>query len=672
MFLGGNAEVAEDSGVSTSLDTNGAGPGGRQEWFSVAELAQLALPGLPADKRSLNRTAKNERWHLRADAQGELLARPRIGRGGGTEFHAALLPAQARLALVERGLLATAPTPGIGLPEAVSAGRWRWFDAQSGKTKAKAEFRVRVVAEIELLEGAGMTRTAAIAEVARRHRQSTGTLWAWLGLIEGVPRTDRLPALAPRYQGGGKAAEIDPEIWELFKSDYLRPSCPTLAVCYAKAVAVAAERGLSLPSEKAFTRRFEKEVPKAARLLARQGVEALRRSVPAIRRSVEELHALQLVNMDGHKFDVFVTPAEGGKPVRPILIGIQDVYSRKLLAWRIGTSENTEMTRLVFADLFADFGIPRAVYLDNGRAFASKALTSGAKTRYRFKDGEDDPTGLLTALGIEVHFTKPYRGQSKPIERAWRELCEFVAKGALCDGAYTGKNTVSKPDNYGKKAVPWADFVGEVTRMIGLHNAIEGRRGGICRGRSFDQVFAESYAVAPIGKATPEHLRMALLTAETLRVNRQTGEISLYGNRYYGSFLGDHHGARVIARFDPEALHQSVHVYGLDGRYLGEAAIWEDAGFGDVSGAKRTAKLVSDSKQAAKALVLAHRRLDAAEVATAQRVIGGMVPELPEPSVVRPVRHRGQTAAALKVTVAPEKSQESRVFAALGMLRAVE
>ncbi len=41
------------------------------------------------------------------------------------------------------------------------------------------------------------------------------------------------------------------------------------------------------------------------------------------RRSVEELHALECVNVDGHKFDVFVTPPGGGKPVRPIMVAIR-------------------------------------------------------------------------------------------------------------------------------------------------------------------------------------------------------------------------------------------------------------------------------------------------------------------------------------------------------------
>ena len=62
------------------------------DWFSLAELAVLALPGLPGDKRSLSRRAKDERWTCRADASGALLSRQRVGRGGGTEFHVGLLP----------------------------------------------------------------------------------------------------------------------------------------------------------------------------------------------------------------------------------------------------------------------------------------------------------------------------------------------------------------------------------------------------------------------------------------------------------------------------------------------------------------------------------------------------------------------------------------------------
>ncbi len=678
MFLGGNAELVDESGVSTALDTNrdaNAPTNFRAsgEWFSIAELAELALPGLAADKRSLNRRAKDERWTMRADAAGELLARRRTGRGGGTEFHAALLPAQARLALTQRGLLAAAPTSGLGLPEVVSAGRWRWYDGQTAKTKAKAEARMKLVAELELLEDAGMTRTAAIAETARRHRQSTATLWSWLRLIEGVPRNDRLPAIAPRFQGGGQAAEIDPDIWELFKSDYLRDSAPTLTICYAKCKQVAAQRGLSLPSEKAFKRRFEKEVPLAVRVLGRKGVEALRRSLPAQRRSVAEYHAMELVNVDGHKFDVFAERPDGSR-FRPILIGIQDVYSRKMLAWRIGDVESAVLTRLAFADLFRKFGIPLEVFLDNGRAFASKWITGQMLNRFRFKVKEDEPAGLLTTLGCKVHWTLPYRGQSKPIERAWRDLCDSISKCAAFDGAYTGNSTVNKPESYGKRAVPIAEFVAEVERGIAFHNAREGRRTEMARGRSFDAVFAESYASAPIGKATPEHLRLALLTGENRRCNGQTGELSLFGSRYWSPHCQDLRGQLVTVRFDPDDLTRPVHLYDLAGRYLGDAENIADVPFRTAEHAQGAAKLVAGVKKSTKLMLDAERRLSAAEVAAQQRGFAE-APALPEPNVIRPMSAKFQrgSSAALKAVPEPvQPAHETKVFAALGMLRSVE
>ncbi len=640
-----------------------------REWFTAAELAELGLPGLPGDKRSLNRRAKDERWQHRRGADNQLLARARAGRGGGVEFHVSLLPGLARLALAERGLIAAPPAPVE--VESPRQGSWRWYDAQSAKVKAEAERRVRIVTQIDLLEAAGQTRTTAIAEANRRHGVSTSTLWGWLRLIEGVAAADRLPALAPRFQGGGKEMEIDPDLWDLFKSDYLRDAAATLAVCYAKCVKVAAERGLSVPSEKTFRRKLQRELPRDVLVLARKGEEALRRSLPAQRRTVDEFHAMELVNIDGHTFDVFAHHEDGTR-FRPVMVGIQDVYSRKLLAWRIGDAESAILTRLAFADLFAKFGIPREVFMDNGRAFASKWITGQMLNRYRFKVKEDEPSGLLTTLGVKVHWTLPYRGQSKPIERAWRDLCDSISRCAAFDGAYTGNNTVNKPESYGKRSIPIAEFIEEVGRGIAFHNARVGRRTATARGRSFDAVFEESYVRSPITKATPAQLRLALLTGENRKINSQTGELSLFGNRYWSPECKDLHGQLVTVRFDPDDLARDVHLYALDGQYLGDMQIIVDTGFASVGEAKGTAKLVSDVRKSAKAALEAERRFTAAQVAQQQR--GFVEAPVPEPVVLRPARLGSQAAARKPAPVPIRETAEDDIVAALGKvnLRIVE
>lgn len=637
-----------------------------REWFTAAELAELGLPGLSSDKRSINRRAQEERWSMRATPAGDPLCRARAGRGGGVEFHASLLPGTARIELAQRGISADRPEP---VAVDTDAGGWRWYEGQGDKVRSEAQRRLAVIGEIELLEESGMTRTAAIGDVSAARGVGKATLWSWLRLVEGVARENRLPALAPRRKGGGSEVEIDLQLWAAFKSDFLRLSQPTLTSCYERTRAIAAERGLDMPSERTLRRRLEREIDPGVLKLRREGEEALRRSIPAQRRTVEHLHALEHVNVDGHKFDVFVR-LDDGSIVRPMMVAIQDIYSSKVLAWRLDISESAVLTRLAFADLFRDYGIPKACTLDNGRAFASKWITGGAKTRFRFKIREEEPTGLLTALGIKIHWALPYRGQSKPIERAFRDMCDTIAKHPAMEGAYTGNTPLAKPENYGSRAIAFVEFVQHVDRGIAAHNARLGRRGRHYRGRSFDEVFAESYASAPIGKATPEQLRMALLAAEQKRVNRQTGEVELYGNRYWSEECAGLGGQLVTIRFDPDALHGDVHLYGNDGRYLTSANLIADSGFDDVAGAQATAKRLKSYRQRVRHGEQAEQLLAAEELAALQ---ADLVPvTLPEPTVIRPVRHRGQTAAALKPQVNEALRRDETMFAALGKLRVVE
>jgi len=631
----------------------------QREWFTANELAELALPGLPGEKRSINRKASDERWAARLGPDQALLVRKRAGRGGGAEFHVSLLPGEARIELSKRGIC-TRDDEAADRDQGASG--WPWFDRQSAKTKAEAERRLMAVKAIEMLEESGQTRTAAVAAVSADREIGKATLWNWLKMIDGVDPANRLPALAPVRKGGGSAAEIDEYLWESFISDYLRPSAPTLTSCYARTAGIAAENGLSMASERTFRRRLNKDVPKALVTLKRKGEEAFRQSVPANRRTVEHLRVLEHVNIDGHKFDVFVKPPPGSrstKPVRPLMVAIQDIRTSKFVAWRIAESECSAVTRLAFADLFRNFGIPKACTLDNGRAFASKWITGGAKSRFRFKIRDEEPTGLLTGLGIEVHWALPYRGQSKPIERAFRDMCDAIAKHPSMEGAYTGNRPDAKPENYGSRAIEWDEFVEHVNAGVAEHNARLGRRGRDYAGRSFDQVFEELMAASPIGRATDAQLRMALLAADQKMVNRRTGEIELYGNRYWSPECSELHGQRVTVRFDPENLHSEVYIYDQAGSYLCSAQLLADTGFDDVEGAKDAAKRVKELRQQVRAGEEARPLLHAQEVAARQATIREV--PMPEPDVIRPVRHAGNTAAALKpAPVKTETNQSAR------------
>jgi hypothetical protein len=295
---------------------------GPREWFTAAELAQQLLPGLPHDKRAMNRFARENRWLIQHDKSGNPLCRPRAGRGGGLEFHVSLLPGPARIELGRK----MGETVLIEA-EDKAASSWRWFDLQSGAVKAEAEARARVIAQFEALVQSGLSRTLAVTALTHEHGKSAQTIWNWLKLIEGVAPHNRLPALAPQRKGGGREAEIDDELWRIFLSDYLRLEAPTMTSCYDRTAAIAKERGLPMPSERALRRKVEREVDPRVLLFRRKGNEALRRSIPAQRRTVAHLHAMEVVNIDGHKFDVFVKTGDG-RVIRPLMVTIQDIHKR--------------------------------------------------------------------------------------------------------------------------------------------------------------------------------------------------------------------------------------------------------------------------------------------------------------------------------------------------------
>jgi hypothetical protein len=404
------------------------------------------------------------------------------------------------------------------------------------------------------------------------------------------------------------------------------------------------------------------------KVLKRKGQEALLRTFPAQERDKSALHALEAVNADGHKWDVFVKWPDGYEG-RVMLVGFQDIYSGKILSYRLDRSENKEMIRLAFGDMIEKYGIPDECVLDNGRAFASKWLSGGIANRYRFKVKEEDPDGIMKQLGVTIHWATPYHGQSKPVERAWRDFAESIAKDLRLAGAYTGKNTTEKPENYGSKAVPFELFAQVVAEGVAKHNARVGRQSKIAAGRSLDDTFAESYEKAPIRKATPEQRRLWLLAAESITAAKVDGSITMLGNRYWSEFLHEHRGQKLVTRFDPQNLQQDLHVYRLDGAYLGAAQCIEAVGFFDVDKAREHAQTRGAFVKAVKAKAKAELRMSLTEAAALLPQAEETEP--PESKVVRPVFRTSGNAALKPVPQdeGEESPHEAALFDALRQMR---
>lgn len=539
------------------------------KFLTLIELLALGLPGLPKSERSLQRLARDAGWNAAAGK-----AKRRSGRAGQMEYCPSLLPLEAQVALKITAL----PDANDDGPEAL----WRRFEALPEADKNRAKARLAALDAIEQLKDSGLTETAACARVAREQAISVATLANWKAQVRTVARQDRLAALAPSFKREAEQAECHEAAWDMLASLWLRPSKPAFSACYRLMMREAKKQGWQpVPSERALRRRAEREVPEAVKVLSREGRDKARQLIPAQRRTVKDLHAMQAVNMDGHKFDVFVNWPGHDQPIRPMMVMIQDLYSRKVVAWRLSDSENKDTVRLAIGDMVETYGIPEMLTLDNGRAFASKDISGGSKTRFRFKIRKEEPEGLVTALGIKLHWAKPGRGQSKPIERSFRDLAEAIAKHPACDGAYTGNRPDAKPENYATRAVDKDMLVALIGQEIIAHNAREGRRTETANGRSFDQVFAESYATSIIRWPSEGQKSLWLMAAERIRARKGNGLIEFHGNRYYDPALSAVAGKKVTIRFDPDRLHQPLRVYDENDQFVCTAPVIDDTGFYD-------------------------------------------------------------------------------------------
>jgi len=600
-------------------------------WYSLNDALGVRAAGCPTTLRGWAKLAEAEGWR-----RGDMARQ--VGRGW--EYHISLFPAAVQPALAS-------------LSENATEADWSRFETLSAEDRAKAAMRLKAVLRIEAVIASGFRKGEAIDAVTSETGIAARTLRRWCDRVAGLPASDWLAALAPRHECRGRRADCHPAAWTALKSDYLRPEAPGFSACYRR-VAEAAEREgwAPVPSEAALRRRLEAEVPQAVIVARRKGRELAERMRPAQRRDRSALRAMQVFNMDGHTFDVMVRrPSGEGEPFRPVLVAAGDIYSGKLLAWRLQESESRIGVRLVIGDVVERFGIPEEAILDNGRGFASKWITGGTANRYRFKVKDDEPDGLLTLLGVKVHWATPYHGQSKPIERSFRDLCETISRHPFCAGAYTGNSPVTKPENYGARALDWDEFRAFVDREIAAHNARSGRTSAVAKGRSLDETFRASMA-APgtvVMRPTAAQRDFWLLAAEAVTARRPSGEVHLLGARYWAEEMMEHVGRKVVARFDPDNLTKSARIYTLDGRLICTAPAIEDVPFLSAEDAQRRARDMRTYRKQLREMEAAHVRMSAEDLARLYTPPLGPAPqvEAPQyPSVTRLVTRGGAVRKA--------------------------
>ena len=228
--------------------------------------------------------------------------------------------------------------------------------------------------------------------------------------------------------------------------------------------------------------------------------------------------------------------------------------------------------------------LPSYAYLDNTTAAANKCMTGGVWNRRRFKIKEDDPIGLMPLVGIEVHFTNPPKDSqgnsagSKPSERTF-------GIGGLHDRMRHWPSFMNRGHSL-KTAIPYSEFLATLPLIVADHNAQRGRTGGVCNGRSFDDVFEASFSRRTVRLASDEAKSLMEKAQEVCTVSRE-GTVRINAgkgvgkHRYYSEALAYHVGEKVAVLFNPDDLTAAVVIKDLKGRRIGTAEWLPSIAFND-------------------------------------------------------------------------------------------
>lgn len=263
---------------------------------------------------------------------------------------------------------------------------------------------------------------------------------------------DKMDALAPlRVQKAGSS--LTPAQQKLLIDQYCTPAAPGYSQCYRMACRIWRMQGVPLEEipRLATCRRFLQQWSDRHRhivLMRRKGVKAVNDScLPYLERDFSKIRFMDVLVSDGHVMNFTITHPKTGKPCRPTLVAWMDMRTQYILGFELMATENTLCVVSSFRHACLNAGrlmglegavLPRAVYMDNGRAFKNKNTVGKASL-------EDQTAGLFERLkeyGLEqITFAKPYNASPKNIERAWRDF-EEVEKMAV---SYVGRNIDSKP-----------------------------------------------------------------------------------------------------------------------------------------------------------------------------------------------------------------------------------
>lgn len=267
------------------------------------------------------------------------------------------------------------------------------------------------------------------------------------------------------------------------------------------------------------------------------------------------------------------------------------------------------------------FGIPKAVYFDNGREFMTHDVGGKGHRSRKTDNPEIEPPTILQRLGITMHNAIVRNAKAKPIERTFSTVTMQFAR--MFEG-YCGGTIMQRPESLKRRIkegkIP-CDF--EIREYIDMY--IDGdfnmqEYGGAetkYKGMSRIDVWNMDIKSVGIRKAPEAELNLMLMRSTRVQKIKRNGVfVEISGEKvwfmdYENTYR--HLGEEVYVRYDPADL-RSVRVYDKSDRYLWT---WECAD-------KLLIDYITESKEEISDAMALQRRVQRFIKAEAQNITDGL------------------------------------------------
>lgn len=443
-----------------------------------------------------------------------------------------------------------------------------WQEARA-KGKSKAEADKAFVAE----------SCAAYGEKYRISRDILYRKWA-------AYQADDLEGLIDRRGSWKKGTSSVPqEIKDIFMYTWLDDRALPVKKCMEATTLILQQERPELlehlPSYDTFYR-WSRECPMPLSVLARKGEKAFNdRCGVYVNRLYDNMMSNDYWIADGHTFDVISVMEDGSERThRLTLSAFIDARSGIFVGWVVTDHPSSDATLLALRKAIKRYGIPKNIYVDNGREYLNIDIGgTGHRTRKR-KVEIQLPTPILTRLGIQMTNALPRNAQAKIIERAFRDI---VFLSQLFE-TYCGSNPSMRPEKlkyYIKQGrIPTdSELAGVVEDMLEGYFNDQPYNGKVVRdrGKTRMEVYNQYRQGQAIRMASEEDLALMMMRSTRLQtVGRNGVYLTIGGERlyYYNDALMLKQGQKVFVRYDPEVMNE-VRVYDENEQYMLTAPLAE-------------------------------------------------------------------------------------------------